>query len=264
MIPVAAVQRSVVTRSLRRAMSAYAGSTPFGSVDQMPGMTLISSGIDYPVFNATVISASAGAADFGDKVAMAARHYQRKQIGWSCWYCDELTGASRAEIARVLKRASLRRVAEHQAMVAERVLPPRNPLPDLEARPVVDERTRVDFISVCTRVFGLPVPVGRQVYGSERFWLGAYRGWVGYRHGDPICIAATESDADGVGLYSVGTLESFRGRGYGEQITRVAIRHAAGSAGCERTMLQATRAGLRLYARMGFEVTGRISVYASR
>ncbi|MEZ5400409.1 MAG: GNAT family N-acetyltransferase [Bryobacteraceae bacterium] len=259
-----ASQRAAITESLRRAMSAYARSTERGLIEERPGMTLVSSGIDYPVFNAAIITGAGDAIDFSAKLARAAEFYVRRRVGWSCWYCEESAGGTRAEIARVLKRAGLRRVAEHQAMAAESLLPTRRRLPAIESRPVSTASTRLDFVFICTRVFGLPGTVAAQVYGSEPFWQGSFRAWVGYREGRPVCAAASESAPEGVGVYSVATIPELRGQGYGEAITRLAIERGAPAAGTGRAMLQATRAGARLYLRMGFEASGKIAVYATR
>jgi ribosomal protein S18 acetylase RimI-like enzyme len=245
-------------------MAAYSRSTIRGAIEETPGMTMISSGIDYPVFNAAVIARAAGEEDFTAKLEAASRYYGLRGLGWSCWFCEETTGGGRFAIGRALMLAGLRKVAHHHGMIAERILPVRHRLPAFEKREVTDAGARLDFIAVCTRVFGLPGPVARDIYGADGFWNGNFRGWVGYQHGRATCIAASEADQDGVGVYSVGTIPEYRGFGYGEAITRHAIEQGALRAGCGRTMLQATRSGLRMYTRMGFEVTGRIAVYATR
>ncbi len=52
-------------------------------------------------------------------------------------------------------------------------------------------------------------------------------------------------------------------RGYGETAMRHAVEEAQRRNGIERTILQSTPAGHRLYDRMGFRVVSSVAVYAS-
>lgn len=70
-------------------------------------------------------------------------------------------------------------------------------------------------------------------------WLA----YVGHVDGEPVTTTQLIVDGDVAGLYYVGTMESARGRGYGEAITRHAMGEAA-SLGCSRTTLQASPMGL--------------------
>ena len=92
-------------------------------------------------------------------------------------------------------------------------------------------------------------------------WRGNYLGRVGYAEGRPICAAATCTGPEGIGLYSVATSFAYRGRGYGEAITRAAIDRASLQFGTTRAILQSTTSGLALYQRLGFRPTTSILVY---
>jgi ribosomal protein S18 acetylase RimI-like enzyme len=52
-------------------------------------------------------------------------------------------------------------------------------------------------------------------------------------------------------------------RGYGEAVMRHALAEAQREHGMERSILQSTPAGYRLYERMGYRKITRVSVYAS-
>jgi ribosomal protein S18 acetylase RimI-like enzyme len=68
---------------------------------------------------------------------------------------------------------------------------------------------------------------------------------------------------DALGVYNVATLPGHQRRGYGEAVMRFALNEANRDLGMERSILQSTPAGLRLYRRMGYRTVTRISVYAS-
>ena len=66
-----------------------------------------------------------------------------------------------------------------------------------------------------------------------------------------------------IGVYNVATMPDQQRRGYGEAVMRYAVSEAQKEHGIERTILQSTPAGLRLYERMGYRKITRVSVYAS-
>jgi ribosomal protein S18 acetylase RimI-like enzyme len=86
---------------------------------------------------------------------------------------------------------------------------------------------------------------------------------VGYLNGLPVTTAATVPSRGAIGLYNVATDPSFRGRGFGEAITRHVMTEAAIQYGSRRMILQSTSHGLRLYERLGFQAVTRILVYNS-
>lgn len=254
----------MIARNLQSAMSAYSRSTEAGEVARFPGLVLVSSGIDYAVFNSAVFADAADHETIVRLAGEAREFYVHRKIGWSCWFCPELLDdGSCPRLSQLLERWGLQCVAEHQCMMSDRVTPAARPLPALNVREVQDPQSRLDFIHVCVRTFGLPAAIARQIYGSERFWRGALRGWVGYAGGWPVTTAATEAAEGSIGVYSVATLPEFRRRGYGEAITRHSIREATTACGLECSTLQSTPAGLTLYRGMGYKPCGRFLVFAT-
>jgi ribosomal protein S18 acetylase RimI-like enzyme len=66
-----------------------------------------------------------------------------------------------------------------------------------------------------------------------------------------------------IGVYNVATIPQHQQRGYGEAIMRHALEQAYDEHGLERSILQSTPAGARLYHRMGYQTVAKIAVYAS-
>jgi ribosomal protein S18 acetylase RimI-like enzyme len=61
----------------------------------------------------------------------------------------------------------------------------------------------------------------------------------------------------------VATLPESQRLGYGEAVMRYAIEHARREHGIERSILQSTPAGFRLYERMGYRTVTKVAVYAA-
>ncbi len=246
-----------VVANLRLAMSLYARATPEGRIHQEAGMTLVSSGVRYGVFNAAIptaplddLSRLAAILDF------AGGWYARLGVPWSCWLCDDLLARSVRSRARdALGRAGLHESTRHPGMIAQALRPQRRPLPALDMRPLEDAATRRDFCDVTSVAFHVPLAVARQVYGEEALWREGFRGWVGYFEGAAVSTIATASAEGAVGVYSVATLPLFRRRGFAEAM----MRHALAGAG--RSVLQTTEAGRSLYERLGYKRVTNIGVY---
>jgi ribosomal protein S18 acetylase RimI-like enzyme len=256
----------MVARNLRHTMTSYARSSESGEVTEAPGVLMVNSGVPYAVFNSALLTESFSGDITGIErtVRLAADHYRRRRLPWSCWTCDDFYLDGVRDLApRVFGRLGLRMVAEHQGMIADRVAPLDRPLPAMEVREVKEDATRRDFVRVAADVFYVPGKVAGRVYGSDRFWRGHMVGWVGYVQGRPVSIAATDTDAAAVGVYSVGTISGLRGRGYGECVTRHAVESAQRATGHHRSTLQSTLAGLALYRRLGYRPASRFSVYVS-
>lgn len=254
---------AVIARNLRSAMSAYSRSSEQGTALDLGAAGAFSSGIDFAVFNALVLSAPVSLAGLIQLLDQGEAFYLARGVAWSCWLDETMAGGGKA--ARLLESRGMRWVAEHDGMLSVRIEPDRRKLPAVFARLVTDEETREDFVRVCSHVFLLPEEITRRVYGSPSFWQGVMRGWVGYDDGGrPVCIAVSAADECSVGLYSVGTMPGYRRRGYGEAITRHALGEAAVRSGLNQWSLQSTPAGLKLYRRMGYRAHTRISVWSSQ
>jgi len=78
-----------------------------------------------------------------------------------------------------------------------------------------------------------------------------------------VTTAAVVPGGKALGVYNVATLPDHQHRGYAEVVMRAALEDARRRHGIERSILQSTPAGLRLYQRMGYRTVTRVSVYAS-
>ncbi len=125
--------------------------------------------------------------------------------------------------------------------------------PPLDIRRVAEVGVLDDHVAVVADGFDMPASLLREVFSSRLVEEATWRGYVGYAGGRPVA-ASQLSMTDGVaGIYYVATLEEFRGRGFGEAMTRRAIQDGA-DAGCDVAVLQASDMGRPIYERMGFRL----------
>ena len=255
---------SVIARNLRSAMSSYSRSTGQGCLMDLGPAVASNSGVNYAVFNALVVSEPVTAERLSTLLDQGAEFYRKCGVGWSCWLDEKMIDPQGGpQASRLLQSRGMQWVAQHDGMLTTQIRPDRRRLPEVAIHAVDDQQTRDDFIQVCCQVFLLPESITKRIYGSASFWSGLMRGWVGYDGARPVCIAVSAADESSVGLYSVATVAAYRGRGFGEHITRHTIGEAAERSGLNRWSLQSTPDGLGLYRRLGYQARTRISVWAS-
>jgi GNAT superfamily N-acetyltransferase len=175
---------------------------------------------------------------------------------------DLLPSKLQRRAERMFEKNGLRLTVQLPGMCAERLLPPRRPLPQIEIRRVADEPTRMAFCDIGCTCFHVPLSWFREIFLQSRLWDGDFVGYVGYLDGEPVATAATVTAAGVVGVYNVATLPQHRRRGHGEAVMRYALEKARKESGCERTILQATEYGFPLYLSMGYRTVTSVEVYA--
>ena len=106
------------------------------------------------------------------------------------------------------------------------------------------------------------MPWFREVF-DNRTVFQQFAAYVGYRDEEPVSTTAIVMGGNAIGVYNVATLPPHQRNGYGEAVMRYALAETQRQCGIERTVLQSTPAGYRLYQRMGYQQITRVSVYAS-
>jgi hypothetical protein len=253
-----------VESNLRESFRVLAPGRPRGEIAELPGVSIASLGVAFQMFNAAFISEPVfGIDQFAERVRMAKRHFMMSGQHWSLWVCEDwLDRPTRRQAGKLCHSYGLRMASEVPGMIAAGIDEPRRPLPALEYKRVADGRVLNDFAGIGTVCFNVPPPWYREVFDAslvEREFVA----WVGYLDGSPVATAATVT-ADGViGLYNVATSPMFRGKGFGEAITRYAIGEAWREAPDAPVVLQASSMGVNIYGAMGFRAVTRFAVYNS-
>jgi len=259
-------EAAILSDNLREAMCFFGRARAEGEIHDMPPLTVISSGVDYGVFNAAVLRSglNKGIEPLSLQMDASACFYGVRKLPWSFWACDDLIGDMRSPLRKILDRHSLRHITTAAGMVTDKLKPPMHALPEMDAREVLDAPTRNAFSYVTAVSFDIPFSVCEAVYSSERGWGGSLRAWVGYVDGTPVSTTATITTAGVIGLYSVGTLPGFQRRGCAEALMRHAVKTTRNASPGNGIVLQSTRAGQRLYERLGFRVVTSFHVFLSK
>jgi GNAT superfamily N-acetyltransferase len=255
-----------VGENLRHTLRAFGRATGAGEVREYPGLTLASSGVGVPLFNAALV-VPPGPVDGGElerRTQSAAVFYAARGLQWSLWIDEHLLEERlRRQAEDLLAKRGLRPVAHCPGMVAERLSRPRRPLPAVEFRPVLGAVERLAFCHIMVATFEMPFESARRFYQPDELWASGFTGYVGYVGGNAVATAATMVAAEVVGVYAVATLPAWRRRGFGEAVTRHALAEARRVSGIERSVLQSTQSGLSLYRQMGYRQVTIFDVYKS-
>jgi ribosomal protein S18 acetylase RimI-like enzyme len=243
-------------------MRCYSRVNARGEARDYPGLAVASCGLNCAVFNSALLRGPAREGEFERLLALAGVHFRQRRVGWTFWLCDDLVPAPLQKHARLLLRDSgMSLIAQPPGMFAEELSPPRREAAPIDIQQVHDETTRIDFAHLSSVIFSLPFDTSRHIYGAPELWQGPMIGWVGYVQGRAVSIVTVVIGGGALGVYSVGTLPEFQGRGYAETMIRYALDHARTLSGPQPTVLQSTSQGFNLYARMGYRVVTKFGVY---
>ncbi|MGP8248229.1 MAG: GNAT family N-acetyltransferase [Bryobacteraceae bacterium] len=253
-----------VAVNLRESFRVIAASRSVGELRELPGVSLASAGTTFQMFNAAFLSAPVESdVELARRVVLPSVHFDARGLSWAYWVCEDLLGwRAQRKCRQVFERQGLRHSVDLPGMIAERVLPPQGPLPEIEVRRVSDPGGSEGFCSVGSVCFHVPTQWFREVFDGARVW-DRFRAYNGYVDGEVVSTAAIVAGGDAIGVYNVATLPEHQRRGYGEAVMRFALNEAERDLGIHRSILQSTPAGIHLYQRMGYRTVTRISVYVS-
>jgi len=253
-----------VELNLRTSFRVVAAGRGGGEVRELPGVSIASAGVAFQMFNAAFLSAPvASETDLARRLLLAMTHFRARGLEWAFWVCEGwLARGAQKRARQVLQSHGLRHSVDLPGMEARAVLPPEHPLPELEVRRVEGGSSRDDFCAIGSVCFNVPIAWFREVFEGPSVWT-SFEAWVGYRNREPVSTTAVVVGGDALGVYNVATLPGHQRRGYGEAVMRHALDDARRRHGIERSILQSTPAGFRLYRRMGYRTVTTVSVYAS-
>jgi len=252
----------------RNAANLEAALKFYGDTHQLGGLTLITSPVAFSVFNIALLDEPVADIDgeIERRIHIAARHFDSVHRPWSFWICENRLGLRTGRrLHRAMKEAGLDCLVESPGLelpdfspASARVLPP------IECRRVGDDETRSAFRRIVEVCFQIPHDVARIVYDDPIRWDFPLEVWLGYADGEPIVSAAVIDSASSIGIYSVATLPSYRGKGYAEALMRHAVSDMRARGASGPIVLQSSPMGLELYRKLGFLRTTRFFIYATR
>ena len=252
-----------VEANLRETLKFFSLANDNGVVAENEHIVAISSGINYGVFNTVLLKHRIDSEELLEHcITLAHKFFAVRGERWSFWGCHDLLGPPLLRrLKKLMEGRRMRLLSEPPGMLAPCLLPAKRMLPRLEVRPVLAPPERLHFAGILSVAFDLPYSVCVDMYSLERSWSGGYRGWVGYVDGLPVVSTACVVAAGVIGVYSVGTLPAWRRRGYAEQLIRTVLNQLALETGIERSILQATSEGFRVYQKMGYRRVTQFSIF---
>jgi GNAT superfamily N-acetyltransferase len=253
-----------VADNLRESFRVIAGSRAGGEVRELHGVSIASAGVTFQMFNAAFLSGPVlTEGELTQRILMASVHFQARGLEWAYWLCEDfLEPRVRRRSRHLVEKQGLRHSTDLPGMIADRILPPVRPLPQIDVRRVGDRPTRDAFCEIGWVCFHVPIPWFREVFENDVVW-NHFASYVGYVDGEPVSTTAVVTGAGVTGVYNVATMPGFQRRGYGEAVMRCALSDVQKVTGEGRVILQSTAAGLKLYERMGFRTVTKVAVYAS-
>jgi GNAT superfamily N-acetyltransferase len=253
-----------VADNLRESFRVIAAARATGELRELRGVSIASAGVTFQMFNAAFLAAPVRSeADLSQRIMVPSVHFDARGLEWAYWVCDDLMHSSvRRRARQTFEKHGLRHSVDLPGMVAERVLPPAGRLPELDVRRVYRGAERDAFCEIGSLCFHVPLVWFREVFDNDAVW-DRFAGYVGYAEGEPVSTAAIVMGGDAIGVYNVATIPTHQRRGFGEAVMRHAIDCARRQHGIERSILQSTPAGYRLYERMGYRTVAKVSVYST-
>ncbi len=97
----------------------------------------------------------------------------------------------------------------------------------------------------------MPIEGARAFLPPEALDTLDFVSFVGYADGAPVATSALYVSNRVAGVYNVATLDTHRGRGFGEAMTCHAVREGV-ARGAVMAALQASEMGKPIYERIGF------------
>ncbi len=256
-------EASIVESNLRVAMGSYSLVGDLSDKQELGGLALTSCGFDSAVFNAAMPTRGGiDKIELEGMIGAAREHYGSRKLGWTFWLCH---GLLRPQIVgacnEIFRSRGMHPIAHPPGMFAERLIGQPRSTPELSIRRVDDDAGRLEFAYLSSLIFSLPFSTARRIYGGESFWKASITGWIGHVEGKAVSLVTVVIGSGAAGVYSLGTLPGYEGKGFGEAILRHALKVAHEESGIEVTVLQTTRQGLKLYQKLGYRVVTDFSVY---
>lgn len=255
----------LVAENLRRSMGHYALTGSGGEIRDYPGLTVMFSGMrTLPFFNSAMLTqVVSNETELAQRVLMARTHFSMRGVPWTFWLTPEMLGETQGARRRVLETCGLRLAEQPLAMHAGELPSETTLLPDLDIEAITEPRLMMDFCSISSESFQLPMSTALRLYGVPAYWTPEVRGFVGYSSGRAVTTAVYVQSQRCLGVYSVATSPSVRRQGFAEALMRNTLTKMKQQTRLQDVVLQSTPHGLPLYLKLGFKPVSRFEVYVS-
>lgn len=172
------------------------------------------------------------------------------------------TGDRRAEVEEIATSLGLVDAEESQpGMVLKSLesIPERSS--DVSIEVVTDEDDLAEMVDVFSAAFEVPSDIARTLTPSAALQDDTVTFLIGRVEGQCVSTGTLVTHDDVAGVYSIATVEDFRGRGIGTDLTWEVLRQGRDD-GCELGVLQSSEIGYSVYRKMGFETVVEYHMFA--
>ena len=228
--------------NLMQAAQAWALATG-GEAWERDGVSVASSNAPMRSFNNVFVTRAA--AGLGDTLAMAIAHFAELRVPFRLRVKDAFI----ADVEPALAANCLVRRGGIPSLAVP--IDGSDASPTLEIRRVDGSDALRDHVDIVASAFDWQPDALARVFTKRLVEDERWRGYVGYADGGPVAASQLFVTDAIAGIYYVATLEAYRRRGYGEEMTRHAMIDGARS-GCTTASLQASPMGRPIYERMGY------------
>ncbi len=136
-------------------------------------------------------------------------------------------------------------------------------IPELKVRVVESQADASAYIAVTSAAFQAPSEMAGMMLPSLAFALDRdIKLFVGSVCDEDVSAAGYSRSGSTAVLWGVATLEPHRGKGYGDAVSRAALRHAAAS-NCTTGALRSGPKSIPVYERIGFRYVCQHRTYAA-
>lgn len=242
------------SRCFAEAWKFWASRSEAGAVASRTDLAMHWMGVAWPICNLTFLTGPvADEAALASRARAAVDFARDRGHGWLLFCCrDFLPDSLRQPAPDVLIQEGLTLRGGVTGMVTERLLPPRRELPDLDFQRVGEPESRQDFADVNALAYKVPIEWGRQALDVADFYDESTFAYVAYHEGEPASTAEVIVMGEVLYMALVATRPEMQRKGFAEATMRHALAEAKKETGLERTVLQASGAGLHLYEEMGY------------
>jgi ribosomal protein S18 acetylase RimI-like enzyme len=239
----------------------FSRALPGCDARDLPGLSLAWGNVPYFAWNAVIQSGPViSRDDLADRLERAAAYMNRQGFPGILMLCEDWV-PKHLPLEQILEPFQFTQAWKMTGMVAERLLRPVRPMPELEFRRVAEKKTLLDLYDINSLGYGIDLEPGRASTGPAEDWSEDVFGFVAYKGGEPVASAATFPIDGRLYIGMVATVPAAQRRGYAEAVLRHSLHEAARATGLTRTVLHTSDAGLPLYERMGYQATARFAVY---
>lgn len=247
-------------------MECFTIAQPSASVTRLSGITIIDAGPENPSFNSVLLNEPIdNEQTFENCIHAASQYFQLRLTAWSFWVCEGLlSNTVRKKMDSIFARHHMQLHANTSGLYTDSLKPSSRTLPELKIRRVSDAESKISFCHLMVTSFDSPAEQLTRVYSADPVWQTPFQGYIGSIDGHDV-VAGAIVIANGVaGIYAVGTLPSFRRRGFAEALMRQALDDTFRNTGPLPIVLQATPVALNLYRKMGFRSLTNFSLYIAQ